>query len=154
MEDVFELQDRIVAELARIIAPQIQAVEIQKSTRKRPADLTAYDLYLNALGLLNSARISDAEQLLEKAIEAYSDYASAKAVMAWCTTLHVAWQTSVEAEPIIEKGILLSQEAMDSPQCDIETQTYAGYTMAFHSHDIERGMSLLANAVDACPSFA
>ncbi len=154
LEDVFELQDRIVAEIARVIAPQIQAIEIQKSARKRPTDLTAYDLYLNALGMLNSARIADAEVLLEKAVEAYPDYASAKAILSWCTTLHVAWQTSEAAESIIEKGIRLCHEAMDSPQCDVETQAYAGYTMAFHSHDIDRGMSLLANAVDACPSFA
>ncbi|MFC3612529.1 adenylate/guanylate cyclase domain-containing protein [Lutimaribacter marinistellae] len=154
LDDVFELQDRIVGELAKAIAPQIQAVEIQKSTRKRPTDLTAYDLYLNALGLLNSARISDAERFLEKAVEAYPDYASAKAVLSWCSTLKVAWQTSEDEDSIIEKGIALSQEALESPNCDIEAQAYAGYSIAFHSHDVERGMTLLANAVDACPSFA
>ena len=152
--DIFELQDQIVGELAKVIAPQIQAVEIQKSMRKRPTDLTAYDLYLNALGLLNSARIVEAEQLLEQAVEAYPDYASAKAVLSWCSTLKVAWQTSEDEDAIIEKGTALGQEALESPNCDVEAQAYAGYTIAFHSHDVERGMSLLADAVEACPSFA
>ena len=154
VENVFELQDRVVAEIAKVIAPQIQAVEIQKSTRKRPTDLTAYDFYLNALGLLNSARVADAERLLEKAVKAYPDYASAKAVLSWCSTLQVAWDTSEVADAVIEKGIALGREALESPNCDVEAQAYAGYTIAFHSYDVDRGMSLLANAVDACPSFA
>lgn len=153
-EDIFDLQDRIVGEIVQVIAPQIQAVEIQKSTRKRPDDLTSHDVYLNALGALDSARITEAERLLEKAIEVSPDYASAKAVLAWCTTLRVAWQWSEEAEALKEKGVRLCQEAINSPQCDVETQAYAGYTMAFHLHDVDRGTVLLADAVRQCPSFA
>jgi TolB-like protein len=40
LEDVFDLQDRIVSEVVRAVAPQIQSAEIQKSARKRPDDRT------------------------------------------------------------------------------------------------------------------
>lgn len=154
LEDVFDLQDRIVSETVRAVAPQIQFTEIQKSARKRPDDRTSYDLYLNALNHLNCARIGEAESLLRKAIEVYPDYASAKAILAWCTTLRVAWQSSSEHEALREKGARLCNEALESAQRDIETEAYAGYTLAFHMRDIQRGMELVANAVEHCPSFA
>lgn len=154
LEDVFDLQDRIVSEAVSAIAPQIRFTEIQKSARKRPDDRTSYDLYLNALNHLNCARICEAEDLLRRAIEAYPDYASAKAILAWCTTLRFAWQSSSEYETLREKGARLCNEALESTQRDIETEAYAGYTLAFHMHDIQRGMDLVANAVEHCPNFA
>ena len=154
LEDVFDLQDRIVSETVRAVAPQIQFTEIQKSARKRPDDRTSYDLYLNALNHLNCARIREAEDLLRKAIEVNPDYASAKAILAWCTTLRFAWQSSSEYEALREKGARLCNEALESTQRDIETEAYAGYTLAFHMRDIQRGMELVANAVERCPSFA
>lgn len=153
-EDVFDLQDRIVSEIVRAVAPQIQFTEIQKSARKRPDDRTSYDLYLNALNHLHCARIGEAENLLRKAIEVYPDYASAKAILAWCTTLRIAWQSSSEQEALREKGARLCNEALESAQRDIETEAYAGYSLAFHMRDIQRGMELVANAVEHCPSFA
>ena len=47
-----------------------------------------------------------------------------------------------------------SQEAIDSSQRDAETDAYAGYTLAFHGQDVQRGMDLVTNAVELCPSFA
>lgn len=154
LEDVFDLQDRIVSETVRAVAPQIQSAEIRKSARKRPDDRTSYDLYLNALSHLNCARIGEAEILLQKAIGVYPDYASARAMLAWCTTLRVAWQSSSKHEALREEGARLSYEALESAQRDIETEAYAGYTLAFHMRDIQRGMELVANAVEHCPSFA
>jgi adenylate cyclase len=142
LEDVFDLQDRIVSETVRAIAPQIQSAEIQKSVRKRPDDRTSYDLYLNALGHLNSARIDEAENLLAQAIAINPHYASAKAILAWCTTLRVAWE-STKDDALRETGIRLCGEALESAQRDVETEAYSGYTLGFHTHDVERGWTSL-----------
>lgn len=83
---------------------------VQKPPRKRPDGRTSYDLHLNALGHLNCARLGEAEILLQKAIGVYPDYASAKAILAWCTTLRLAWQSSREEEALHEKGALLCDE--------------------------------------------
>ena len=91
---------------------------------------------------------------MRKAIEVYPDYSSAKAILAWCTTLRVSWQSSSEHEALREKGVRLCNEALESAQRDIESEAYAGYTLAFHMRDIQRGMDLVANAVEYCPSFA
>lgn len=154
VKDIFDLQDGVVEEIVKAIAPQVHAIEIQRSVRKRPRERSAYDLFLSALGALNKAKVTEAEEALEDAIRTYPDYASAKAVLAWCTTLRVAWQSSKKSDALIEQGVELCRDALDSPQCDIETRAYAGYTMAFHFHDVPRGKSLVAEAVDQCPSFA
>lgn len=154
LDDIFEFQDIVTSKIATTIAPQLQALEIQRSMRKRPTDRSAYELFLSALGCLNSARITEAEQILESVIQAYPDYASAKAVLAWCTTLRVAWQSADESDALREKGVALARAALGSAQCDVETRAYAGYAIAFHFYDIERGKELVAEAVELCPSFA
>ena len=154
LSDIFDFQDTIIDKIATTIAPQLQALEIQRSMRKRPTDRSAYELFLSALGSLNSAKITEAEKTLQSALDIYSDYASAKAVLAWCTTLRVAWQSSETTDALRDKGIALCRDALDSPQCDVETRAYAGYSMAFHFYDIERGKELVADAVEECPSFA
>ncbi|WP_181164441.1 winged helix-turn-helix domain-containing protein [Amaricoccus solimangrovi] len=152
--DVFDLQDRIVGEVVRAVAPRVQSAEIRKSTRKRPDDRTSYDLYLNALGHLRCARITEARTLLRKAIEVYPDFAGARAILAWCTTLQVAWQSPEEHRKLREEGAGLCREALESMQRDLETEAYAGYSLAFHMLDVQRGMELVAHAVEDCPSFA
>jgi adenylate cyclase len=154
VKDIFDLQDGVVEQIVTAIAPQVQTIEIQRSVRKRPRERSAYDLFLSALGALNSAKVAEAEQALQDAVDINNDYASAKAVLAWCTTLRVAWQSSEKSDALVQQGIMLCREALDSSQCDIEARAYAGYTMAFHFHDIARGKSLLAEAVEQCPSFA
>lgn len=47
--EVFGLQDRITEAVAMQIAPEIEAAEIARSRRERPASMAAHDLYLRAL---------------------------------------------------------------------------------------------------------
>jgi adenylate cyclase len=55
LEDVFELQDKVALSVAGVIEPALQAAEIRRSTARLTHDLTAYDLYLQALSVLKPA---------------------------------------------------------------------------------------------------
>lgn len=154
LEDVFDFQDRIVREVVTAIGPKIQLAEIQKSIRKRPDDRSSYDIYLSALNQLNLMRVDDAQVLLLKALEDYPDYAGAKAMLAWCTTLRIAWRSKSKHEELRNKSEKYCVEALVSEQRDIETEAYAGYALAFHLHNKDFGMELVANAVEHCPSFS
>ena len=46
IEDVFDLQDQITDHVVGIVEPSLQRSEIERSRRKRPDNLDAYDLYL------------------------------------------------------------------------------------------------------------
>ena len=49
LEDVFDLQDQITDSVVGIVEPSLRRSEIERSRRKRPENLDAYDLYLRAL---------------------------------------------------------------------------------------------------------
>jgi adenylate cyclase len=48
MTDVFDLQDRITESVVGAIQPSVRSAEIERSRRKRPESLDAYDLVLRA----------------------------------------------------------------------------------------------------------
>ena len=48
IEDVFDLQDQITERVVGMVEPSLQRSEIERSRRKRPDNLDAYDLYLRA----------------------------------------------------------------------------------------------------------
>src|SRR4029079_9986530 len=48
LNDVFDLQDQITASVVGAIQPSVRWAEIERSRRKRPESLAAYDLVLRA----------------------------------------------------------------------------------------------------------
>src|SRR5215831_10275989 len=63
-EDVFELQDRVAISVAGVIEPTLQSAEIRRSSERPTNDLTAYDLYLRAIPLIEHEKGKMAFQLL------------------------------------------------------------------------------------------
>ncbi len=151
LDDVFDLQDEITEAVVNAIGPKIQLAEIERATRKRPNNLTAYDLYLRARAALNSVQIDAAIGLLDEAIAHAPDYAKAKAVRAWCTTL-IGWRYVAPTGAQRETSIRLAEETLMSP--DAETQAYAEYAIGFMDDQAHRAMSLVEDVTRQCPSFA
>jgi adenylate cyclase len=86
LEDVFELQDHIAQSIVGEIAPNLQRAEIARSTRKRTADLSAYDLALRALPYmwsLSEDGLLKALDLFSQAFERDPSYAYAYALAAY-----------------------------------------------------------------------
>ncbi len=57
---VFEMQDRITASVVGLVEPQIIRVELERSRRKHPENLDAYDHFLLGLALSKRPNTSDA----------------------------------------------------------------------------------------------
>ena len=60
LEDVFDLQDQITEKVVGVVEPSLRQSEIERSRRKRPENLDAYDLYLRALPHMVSLMPADA----------------------------------------------------------------------------------------------
>ena len=88
LEDVFDLQDRITERLVGIVEPSVRKSEIERSRRKRPENLDAYDLYPARHAPLAGANAGSApgspSPLLQKALRLDPDYPAAHAHLAWC----------------------------------------------------------------------
>ena len=88
LAEVFALQDQITESVVGAIEPSLRTAEIERSKRKPPKDIGAYDFYLQALPQLYALRPDQnlhGLTLLHKAIELDPNYASALACLAWGT---------------------------------------------------------------------
>jgi adenylate cyclase len=138
LDDVFDLQDEITDAVVNAVGPKIQLAEIERATRR---------------AALNSVQIDDAIGFLDEAIAHAPDYAKAKAVRAWCTTL-IGWRFVAPPEAQRETSIRLAEEALVSSEVDAETRAYAGYAIGFMDDQKHRAMSLVEDVTRQCPSFA
>jgi len=87
LKDVFDFQDRITDSVVGIVEPSVRRAEIERSRRKRPESLDAYDLYLRALPLMATISVADAPAaaaLLRDALRLDPNLAVAHAYLSWC----------------------------------------------------------------------
>lgn len=87
IDDIFDLQDRITEQVAGALQPSIRIAEIERSRRKHPQDLGAYDYAMRAMPhtwVLEKDESAIALGLLEKSLEIDPDYPLALALAGWC----------------------------------------------------------------------
>lgn len=99
ISDLFELQDRMAAEVASAIQPSIRRVEVERARLKRPDSLAAYDMVMRALHHLWAHEADEnleAIALLERALEMEPDYGLAAALAAWAHGQQVAYTWSAD----------------------------------------------------------
>jgi adenylate cyclase len=87
IDDIFDLQDRITEQVAGALQPSIRFAEIERSRRKRPQDLGAYDYAMRAMPhvwALEKEESSKAIELLEEAMAIDPEYPLALSLAGWC----------------------------------------------------------------------
>ena len=130
LEHVFDLQDQITDRVVGIVEPSLQRSEIERSRRKRPENLDAYDLYLRALPHVAAQMPQDAKvalPLLEEALRLDGDYAAAHAHIAWCHELCFARAGFDEAHR--NAGLLHARATIASSTDDATALAVAGFVM-------------------------
>jgi adenylate cyclase len=114
LSDVFDLQDRIAESVVGAIQPSILTAEMDRSARKRPDSLLAYDYVLRALPLvwsLNRAQSEAAQDLLERALSVEPDYPLALSLAAWCHAQRAVYNWTDALDEQREIALRLAQRA-------------------------------------------
>src|SRR5262249_2673467 len=86
LDDIFAIQDELTMSVVAAIEPSLRQAEVERVKRKRPENLDAYDLVLQALPLVYPAMPDGAARalaLLENALEKEPQYALAHGFAAW-----------------------------------------------------------------------
>jgi adenylate cyclase len=156
MEDVFELQDDIVARIAATVGPEITQAEIERAQGKRPSTFDAWDHYLQATAAYNRTTKEDLDTAisnLEKAIKIEPDFANAYALLALCHASigSFGWRRPVreaykEARNFADKAV---QMAPSSPE--------ANYALAFVlavTGQAEKAIMVARRATELNPNYA
>jgi adenylate cyclase len=157
LEDVFDLQDRIAISVAGVIEPTLQVAEIRRSTARLTHDLTAYDLYLQALphrDSLGKDRILQALDLLGQAIERDPHYGPALATAAYCHQMLAANDWVDDLETNNRKSIDLARQALQFAPDDPEALAFAGFALGYFGEDINVGIALIERSLALNPSSA
>jgi adenylate cyclase len=157
MEDIFDLQDNVTASVVGAIEPSLRKAEIERSRRKRPDSLAAYDLFLRALTPLNMMRPeanTEALGLLERAITIDPGYAPALAYAAWCYEQRLLHHWPAAQESDAGTGARLARDALAVDSGDAGAIAMAGFVLTMMGHDYDSGRTAAQRALELNPNSA
>lgn len=151
---LFDLQDKITAAVIGAIEPNVRLAEIERAKRKRPDDLDAYDLYLQAIAQMYEvtpeARVA-ALELIQKALAINPDYAEAHGIAAWCYFARSLWEGSLPKSYLdAALGHARAVQALRSE--DASTLAHAAISLAVATRDNDAALEMIARALAINPS--
>ena len=111
VDNIFALNDRLMAQAAAMIAPALRSVEIERAQRKPTSSLTAFDFYLRALPLFRKSLADNREALLllDRAIALDPSYSAALGFAARCYQFQKLMGWVPLNHPALGEGVRLAQ---------------------------------------------
>jgi TolB-like protein len=152
LQDIFDLQDEIASSVLGAIEPSLRKAEIQRVKRKRPENLDAYDLVLQAMPLVHSHIAQDALLAiphLTKALDLQGDYPLAHAMLAWC--YHFRFSRAGLREEDRLASVRHARAAIVGGD-DASALGMAGFVISLDEHDHAAAISLFDRALSLSPS--
>ena len=155
--DVFDLQDRMAAQVVADIAPTVHERELARALRKRPDSLTAYDLVLQALDLLyrlERESFPRARGLLQQAIALDPGYAPAWSHAATWHMFNIGQGWSLSREEDFAEAARCADAAIERDGNDATALAIRGHMLSFTRRDYVAAMHCLDRAIAVGPSCA
>ena len=156
LSDIFELQDEIIEQVAGAMHPNILQAEIDRSRRKLPQDLGAYDYVMRAMSFvwaLNRNDNHEALRLLKMAIDIDPNYPLALSLMAWCYGQQAIynWSSTMAATKVETLRLAKLAASLSGDDPLVLTVLGAAYSIV---NDHNSSKVLLKRAVSLDPNSA
>ena len=155
MTDIFALQDDVTLAVVSAIQPKLFQAEIALATRRRPEDLTAYDLFLRAIQqAIRSTRESLAEalRLVHRALELDPGFAAAAALAGDCHMENVLRSYAIDPQFERKEAARLMRLALSLDDHDPDTLATAALISALLVGDCEAEIEMADRAVALNPN--
>ncbi|MCA1549770.1 winged helix-turn-helix domain-containing protein [Bradyrhizobium sp. BRP19] len=133
LTDIFVLQDEITLAVVSAIQPKLLQTEIAMATRRRPENLTAYDLYLRAVGEFRSMTresFAEATRLAHRALELDPQLGLAAGLAGNCHALNVVFGFAVDPKFERREALRLARLALSIDDSDADTLASASFISA------------------------
>jgi adenylate cyclase len=156
MTDIFALQDDVTLAIVSAIQPKLFQAEIALASRRRPEDLTAYDLYLRAIQqAVRSTRESLAEalRLVQRALELDPGFAAAAALAGACHMENVLRSYAIDPQFERKEAARLMRLALSLDDHDPDTLATAASISALLVGDCEAEIEMADRAVALNPNL-
>jgi len=150
LEDIFDLQERVTANVVGAIAPKLERAEIERSKRKPTDSLDAYDYYLRALAIVNQmtrAANDEALQLFNCAIAHDPDFAVASARASYCYAHRKANGWMVDRALEIAEAERLARRAVEGGRDDAVALCYGGLALGYVVGALDDGAAFIARSL-------
>jgi TolB-like protein len=155
LDDVFEFQDRITEAVATIVAPHIQAAEIERARRERPGSIAAYDSYLAALPkiLAETERENTAAYaLLTDALALEPNNGLLLAYAAWVLEHRTTMGWPPLSQHDRQKCFEFARRGLENAAGDPVTMTHCAMALVQVAREYDWGMAVLNAALAANPN--
>jgi adenylate cyclase len=157
IEELFDFQARIATRIVWSVAPHVREAELKRALRKRPDNMNAYDLVMQAIDLMYRMNFEDftkAGALLQQAIVADENYPTAYAYAALWHIHHVVQGWGSDTGPDRAEAARLAAAAVERDPAD-------GFALAIYAHtksilfrDYSQAVGIFDRALDASPGNA
>jgi adenylate cyclase len=155
LTDVFALEDEVTVAVVSAVEPKLRQTEIAMAVRRRPENLTAYDLYLRAMQqyyLTTREGVAETIRLAHRALELDPGFGRAAALAGNCHMQNVLWGYAVDPQFDRKEAVRLSRLALSIDDGDADTLARAGIISAFVVGDSESEIELVDRAVALNPN--
>lgn len=156
LTDIFELQDEITRNVVAVIEPTLKKAEIERIYRKRPDNLTAYELYLQSLHRMYDIQPEGRAAALDRVAQALRidpDYAEVHGIGAWCYFAKSLWEGSLP-EPYRDAMLHHVRAVQRLNTEDASTLAHAAIALALATRDYPTALSMIDRAILFNPSSA
>jgi adenylate cyclase len=156
LTDVFALQDEVTVAVVSAIEPKLLQTEIALATRRRPENLTAYDLYLRALQqyyLATREALAEAIRLAHRALELDPRFGPVAALAGICHVLqNIIFGYAIDPQFDRKEAVRLSRLALSIDDGDADTLAWAAFISAYMVGDSESEIEMADRAVALNPN--
>jgi TolB-like protein/Tfp pilus assembly protein PilF len=116
LDDLFDLQDRVAAQVAGQIMPNLRTAEIARARTTPPEHRSAYELFLTALPHMWAQKRDEnarALELFDRALAIDGDYAPAMSHKAWALAQQSSYMWSDDPVAMKSEALDLAHEAAE-----------------------------------------
>lgn len=157
LDDVFALQDKITESVVSAITPTVYHAEIDLAARRRPTDLSAYDLCLRAQPHFYSMTregLAEALRLANRALEIDPRYGFAAYQAGGCHMFIISqgWARDLNFE--MGEATRLLSLALSIDENDPDVLAAVGCAMSFLTEDFATAAEMVDRAVALNPNSA
>jgi adenylate cyclase len=155
LTDVFALQDEVTAAVVLAIQPKLLQAEIAMATRRRPENLTAYDLFLRAMQqfyLSTREGLAEAIRLAHRALQLDPQFGFVTALAGVCHMQRVLYGYAGNPQLERKEAVRLLRLALSLDDGDPDTLVWASAISAWMVGDSESEIEMADRAVALNPN--
>lgn len=154
---IFDLQQDIARRIACALVPSLSGAELQRVETKRPENLDAYDLVLQAMYRMYRLERKDfaaARTLLERAIPLDPGYAAAYTFLAMWHMLNLGQGYCADENAESMEVVRAAEKAAEQHPADARALVLFGHCKAWLFRDYDSALDLIERAFAAAPNSA